>query len=58
MTETVHERLARSLEAARLGGKESTRKKITDSGKLLVRQRLELLFDNNEYIEDGLLASL
>lgn len=56
MTETVHERLARSLEAARLGGKESTRKKITDSGKLLVRQRLELLFDNNEYIEDGLLA--
>lgn len=54
--QTVHERLARSLEAARLGGSEKNRKKITDSGKLLVRQRLELLFDDADYIEDGLLA--
>lgn len=54
--ETVHERLTRSLEAARLGGSEKNRKKIIDSGKLLVRQRLALLFDDENYIEDGLLA--
>jgi len=43
-------------EAARLGGPESTRDKIVASGKLLVRQRLELLFDTAEDFEDGLLA--
>jgi methylmalonyl-CoA decarboxylase subunit alpha len=54
--QTVHERLAHSLEAARLGGPEKNRKKIIESGKLLVRQRLALLFDDHDYIEDGLLA--
>ncbi|MDR2254417.1 MAG: acyl-CoA carboxylase subunit beta [Arthrobacter sp.] len=53
---TVHERLQSTLEAARLGGSEKNRAKIKASGKLLVRERLALLFDNDEYVEDGLLA--
>jgi acetyl-CoA carboxylase carboxyltransferase component len=53
---TVHEQLTEKLAAARLGGSEKNRKKITDSGKLLVRQRLAILFDDENYIEDGLLA--
>lgn len=54
--QTVHERLAQSIESARLGGSEKNRTKITDSGKMLVRDRLALLFDDENYIEDGLLA--
>lgn len=53
---TVHEVLAEKLEQARLGGSEKNRAKITASGKLLVRDRLKLLFDDEQYIEDGLLA--
>lgn len=54
--QTVHERLAQSIESARLGGSEKNRTKITESGKMLVRDRLALLFDDENYIEDGLLA--
>lgn len=54
--QTVHEQLAEKLATARLGGSEKNRKKIQDSGKLLVRQRLAILFDDENYIEDGLLA--
>ncbi|MGP3534044.1 acyl-CoA carboxylase subunit beta [Microbacterium sp. RD1] len=53
---SVHERLTETLAEARLGGPAKTREKIVASGKLLVRDRLELLFDNGDYIEDGLLA--
>jgi methylmalonyl-CoA decarboxylase subunit alpha len=53
--ETVHGRLARSLEDARRGGAEKYRERIVKSGKLLVRDRLDLLFDG-DYVEDGLLA--
>lgn len=53
---TVHELLVEKLETARLGGSEKNRRKIVESGKLLVRDRLALLFDNNQYTEDGLLA--
>jgi methylmalonyl-CoA decarboxylase subunit alpha len=53
---TVHEVLERSLAQARLGGSEARREKIKASGKLLVRERLALLFDDEEYVEDGLLA--
>lgn len=52
----VHEELAHRLEAARRGGSEKNRQKVLDSGKLLVRQRLELLFDDGWSFEDGLLA--
>ncbi len=56
MSETVHEELSRRLEQARLGGPEKNRRKVQESGKLLVRQRLELLFDDGWSFEDGLLA--
>lgn len=52
---TVHERLQHSLAAARIGGSQKSRDKIKASGKMLVRERLELLFDG-DYLEDGLLA--
>jgi len=45
MGQTVHEELSRRLEEARLGGSERNRKKVMESGKMLVGQRLELLFD-------------
>lgn len=54
--EDVHGELARRLELARLGGSEKNRAKVVESGKLLVRQRLELLFDDGWSFEDGLLA--
>src|SRR5690606_19791914 len=53
---TVHQQLAEHLDRARLGGSESSRKKIKKAGKMLVRERLDYLFDDGEYFEDGLLA--
>lgn len=53
--ETVHERLSKAKEDARLGGAKKYRDRIAADGKLLVRQRLDLLFDG-DYVEDGLLA--
>ncbi|GLY68988.1 acyl-CoA carboxylase subunit beta [Amycolatopsis taiwanensis] len=52
----VHGELERRLEQARLGGSEKNRTKVLESGKMLVRQRLELLFDDGWSFEDGLLA--
>lgn len=52
----VHEQLEENLSAARLGGSQKNRDKITASGKMLVRERLKHLFDDEEYVEDGLLA--
>ncbi|WP_431908664.1 acyl-CoA carboxylase subunit beta [Amycolatopsis thermoflava] len=52
----VHEELAERLEQARLGGSEKNRRKVVESGKLLVRERLALLFDDGWSFEDGLLA--
>ncbi len=54
--ESVHDKLSQALSRARLGGSAKNREKIVASGKLLVRDRLTLLFDNGEYLEDGLLA--
>lgn len=54
--DTVHEVLDRSLDQARLGGSEQRRAKIHAAGKMLVRERLALLFDDEHYVEDGLLA--
>jgi acetyl-CoA carboxylase carboxyltransferase component len=53
---TIHDELTRRLESARLGGSEKNRNKITESGKMLVRDRLALLFDDGWRFEDGLLA--
>lgn len=51
-----HDELERRLESARLGGSEKQRQKQIDAGKMLVRDRLELLFDDGWSFEDGLLA--
>ena len=52
----VHRELSHRLVRARLGGSEKNRQKVIESGKMLVRQRLELLFDAGWSFEDGLLA--
>lgn len=54
--ETVHSRLAQTLAQAKLGGSQKNRDKIKASGKMLVRERLKYLFDDENYVEDGLLA--
>jgi methylmalonyl-CoA decarboxylase subunit alpha len=52
----VHSRLATLVEQARRGGSEENRRKHTEAGKLLVRDRLKLLLDGPPEFEDGLLA--
>ena len=52
----MHSQLADRLEQARLGGSETARAKQIAAGKLLVRDRLELLLDGPPSFEDGLLA--
>jgi acetyl-CoA carboxylase carboxyltransferase component len=54
----VHQRLKATLAEARLGGPQKARDKVKASGKLLVRERLELLFDKEADFEDGLLARI
>ncbi|GCD96989.1 acyl-CoA carboxylase subunit beta [Embleya hyalina] len=56
MARTVHDELRDRLAHARLGGSAEAREKVSASGKLLVRRRLELLFDEGWSFEDGLLA--
>jgi len=51
-----HEELAARLAAAERGGSEKQRQKQLDAGKMLVRDRLTLLFDDGWSFEDGLLA--
>jgi acetyl-CoA carboxylase carboxyltransferase component len=55
-TQDVHARLATIVEQARRGGSEANRRKHTEAGKLLVRDRLALLLDGPPDFEDGLLA--
>jgi acetyl-CoA carboxylase carboxyltransferase component len=52
----VHAELADRLATARLGGSETARAKHVAAGRLLVRDRLALLLDDEPYFEDGLLA--
>ncbi|MEQ8718289.1 MAG: acyl-CoA carboxylase subunit beta [Acidimicrobiales bacterium] len=52
----IHQELDRRLAVARLGGPEDRRQKQHEANKLLVRERLELLFDSEPSFEDGLLA--
>jgi acetyl-CoA carboxylase carboxyltransferase component len=54
--QSPHEVLAERLVTARLGGSEKQRKKQLAAGKMLVRDRLESLFDDGWSFEDGLLA--
>lgn len=52
----LHERARRVNTEARLGGSQASRDKQQAAGKLLTRERLELLFDDGWQIEDGLLT--
>ena len=56
--ENVHEKHRRLDAEALLGGSEKNRSKIKESGKMLVRERLEYFFDSGEYFEDGRLARM
>jgi acetyl-CoA carboxylase carboxyltransferase component len=51
-----HEELATRKVAAERGGSDKQRQKQVDAGKMLVRDRLGLLFDDGWSFEDGLLA--
>jgi acetyl-CoA carboxylase carboxyltransferase component len=52
----VHRQLDEKLATAALGGSEAAREKQRAAGRLLVRERLELLLDGPPDFEDGLLA--
>lgn len=52
------EELRQRAAQARAGGSERARAKHTESGKMLVRDRLALLFDGGFDFEDGLLAGI
>ena len=52
----VHQQLADKTLKARLGGAPKHREKVKAAGQLLVRERLQLLFDDGWSFEDGLLA--
>lgn len=52
----VHQELQYRLAQAHEGGPQKQRDKHVAAGKLLVRDRLRLLLDDEEIIEDGLLA--
>ncbi|WP_084526674.1 acyl-CoA carboxylase subunit beta [Nocardia vaccinii] len=53
---SVHDELLERLDKAREGGPKRNRDKQIAAGKMLVRDRLALLLDDDEIIEDGLLA--
>ncbi|MEH6412506.1 acyl-CoA carboxylase subunit beta [Pseudomonas sp. NPDC089395] len=48
--------LQRRVEIAMAGGSDKAKEKHKAQGKMLVRERLEFIFDNGEYLEDGLLV--
>ncbi|HZU77861.1 MAG TPA: acyl-CoA carboxylase subunit beta [Dehalococcoidia bacterium] len=52
------EEVAERLSRARAGGPERHRRKLAEQGKLMPRERLRLLFDEDgDFVEDGLLAN-
>lgn len=52
----LHERARQANAKARLGGSEKARDKQKAAGKMLVRERLEILFDAGWEVEDGLMT--
>src|SRR5256885_15883757 len=53
----MNERIAEAVERARRGGAEKYHQKLAEQGKLFVRERLRLLFDDADaFVEDGLLT--
>ncbi|WP_213423356.1 acyl-CoA carboxylase subunit beta [Bhargavaea massiliensis] len=53
-----HERLEKSLEQIFAGGHPKYHEKLKEQGKLFVRDRLKLLFDEGEYTEDARFANI
>ncbi|MGM9919681.1 MAG: carboxyl transferase domain-containing protein, partial [Bhargavaea sp.] len=53
-----NERLEKSLEQIFAGGHEKYHEKLKEQGKLFVRDRLKLLFDDGEYTEDARFANV
>lgn len=53
---SVHRELDERLATAALGGSEAARQKLEAAGRLLVRERLALLLDDEPEFEDGLLT--
>src|SRR5204862_4826275 len=55
--ESMSERIAEAVERARRGGAEKYHQKLAEQGKLFVRERLRLLFDDADaFIEEGMLT--
>ena len=54
----LQERTRETKARARLGGSERSREKQVAAGKLLVRDRLRMLFDDDVEVEDGLLTRM
>src|SRR5438094_5692879 len=53
----MNERIGDSVERARAGGAEKYHQKLAEQGKLFVRDRLRLLFDDaDSFVEEGLLT--
>jgi acetyl-CoA carboxylase carboxyltransferase component len=53
----VSERIAEAIERTRRGGAEKYHQKLAEQGKLFVRERLRLLFDDADaFVEDGMLV--
>src|SRR5437762_2844688 len=53
----MNERIGDSVERARAGGAEKYHQKLAEQGKLFVRERLRLLFDDvDAFVEDGTLT--
>src|SRR5437899_7516749 len=53
----MSERIAEAVERARRGGAEKYHQKLAEQGKLFVRERLRLLFDDaDSFVEEGLLV--
>ncbi|MFC4409313.1 acyl-CoA carboxylase subunit beta [Chungangia koreensis] len=59
MTTTTgyHDRLEQKLKEIFAGGHPKYHEKLKEQNKMFVRERLELLFDNGEYLEDGRFAN-
>lgn len=54
----LQQRTRETKERARLGGSERSREKQLAAGKMLVRDRLRMLFDDDVEVEDGLLTRM
>jgi len=54
---TLNEKLLDSIEKIKKGGDEKYHKKMAEAGKMFVRDRLKLFFDEGTFVEDGIFAN-